>query len=190
MLHRRALVPVFKFAAICATGALVHLAGCDDQPELPPEDPPKIRPIEVDVKHSAQIKADRAFTIANLVLVLQSDPVSGGSMGVTLSTARPALDGSRLIFGTFEKADTVEALARQDIDFAGPAILDAHGNGIFTPLGAYVPKLARLRITSHGQDQAAGTIAGDFYHYKLAQPALRPPVVHLDVTFSAKLVKR
>ena len=54
---------------------------------------PVVRPIEIDIKHSARIKiADRTLTLANLVLVLQRDPVRSGSMGVTLSSSRPALE--------------------------------------------------------------------------------------------------
>lgn len=170
--------------------AIVRLAvGCDDdQPELPPEDAPAVRAIEVDVEHFARIKADRSFTIANLVLVLQPDRVEGGSMGVTLSSVPSAADSSRMTFGTFEKADSLEDLSRINIDFGGAALYDPHGNGIFTPLGAYQPKLATLRITSHDKYQASGTIRGEFHHFKPGQSSLRRSVIPIEATFSAKLI--
>ena len=109
-------------------------------------------------------------------------------MGVTLASSQPAADGSRMTFGTFEKAESLEALARNSIDFGGAAIYDPRGNGVFTPLGAYQPKLATLRITSHDETQASGTIRGEFYHFKPGQTTLRPTVIPIEATFSAKLI--
>lgn len=189
--RRRRHISAFVISIIGAAGPFAALAGCDDKPELPKEEPPAVRPVEIDIKHSARIKAgDRTLTLANLVLVLQPDPVRGGTMGVTLSSSRPALDGSRMIFGTFETADSIDDLAKMDIDFAGTAIYDVMGSGIFTPLGAYLPKSATIRITSHDLDQVQGTIRGEFYRHKPAQPTLHPAVVNVEATFSAKLVRR
>lgn len=175
---------------MAAIGALCAFANCDDQPELPKEEKkPAVRPIEIDVAHAARVKADRAFTIANIVLVLQLDPAHAMT-GVTLSTSRPGLDGTRLIFGAYEKIASIDDLAEKDIDFVGSAFFDAQGNGIFTPLGAYQPKSAALHITSHTKDEAQGTIRGEFYQFKLGAPALHPPVITVEATFNAKLIQR
>lgn len=174
---------------ITATCGAWSATGCDsDEPELPPDDAPAAQSVGFDLEHFARIKADRSFTLVNLVLVLQPDRVQGGSMGVTLTTSQPAADGSRMTFGTFAAAESVEALARNTIDFGGTAIYDPRGNGFFTPLGVYQPKLATLRITAHDDSQASGTIRGEFYHYKPGQAKLRPPVIPLEAAFIAKLI--
>ena len=99
--RRRRRLSASRISIIGAAVSFAALAGCDNQPELPKEETPVVRPVEIDIKHSARIKAeDRTLTLANLVLVLQPNPVRGGFMGVTLSSSRPALDGSRMIFGT------------------------------------------------------------------------------------------
>ena len=177
---------IIAFAAACGAWSA---SGCDDdEPELPPDDDPAVRPVEPDLANFASIKADRSFTVANLVFVLQPDRTQGGLMGVTLASSRPAADGSRMAFGTFEKAESLEALARTTIDFGGVAIYDLRGNGIFTPLGAYQPKLATLRITAHDDARVSGTIRGEFYDFKPGQTTLRPPVISLEVSFAARLI--
>ncbi|HKQ47183.1 MAG TPA: hypothetical protein VJZ71_03825 [Phycisphaerae bacterium] len=177
---------IVAFTAACGAWSAT---GCEnDEPELPPEQAPAARAIEFDIQHVARIQADRSFSVANLVLVLQPDRGSGGSMGVTLTTSQPAADGSRLTLGTFEKAESLEALARNTIDFGGAALYDPRGNGIFTPLGAYQPKLASIRISSHDESQVSGTIRGDFYHFKPGQTTLRPSVIFIEAAFSAKLI--
>ena len=179
--HRHALLAIL----------LAHGAGAScgrDEPELPPDDAPAAQSPEFDIEHFATSRADRSFTIANLVLVLQPDRVEGQSMGVTLSGAQPAVDGSRLVFGTFEKADSLEGLTRKDIDFGGVAIYDPRGNGIFTPRGAYQPKLATIRINTFDTNQASGTIRGQFHHFKPGQTTFRPSVVPIEANFYAKLI--
>jgi hypothetical protein len=174
-----------------ATGLFIAIGSCDEKPELPKEDAPPVRPIEIDVKHTARIQAGgRSFTLANLVLVLQHDHAHGGMMGVTLSTTQPGQDGSRMIFGSLERADSIDELAKTHIDFGGAAMFDAQGNGVFTSLGAYLPKAAEIRITSHDTAQAQGTIHGQFYRFKTDLPTLHPNVVTVNGTFSAKLVER
>jgi hypothetical protein len=181
--HRHALLIVVATFGACGS------ISCDrDEPELPPEDAPAVRSVDFDIDHFARIKADRTFTIANLVLVLQLDRAAGGSMGVTLSSAQPAADGSRMVFGTFEKAASLEDLARKDIDFGGAAFYDPRGNGIMTPLGTYQPKLATIRINAHDENHVSGTIRGEFHHFKPGQTTLRSTVIPVEATFSAKLI--
>lgn len=187
MIGQRLRIRALQIAAI---GALCAFANCDDQPELPREEKkPAIRPIEIDVAHAARVRADRAFTIPNIVFVLQPDPARAMT-GVTLTSSRPGIDGTRLIFGSYEKIASIDDFAEKDIEIVGSSFFDPQGNGIFTPLGAYQPKSATLRVTSHTKDEAQGTLRGEFFQFKLGAPALHPTVVSIEATFSAKLIER
>ncbi|MCZ6699084.1 MAG: hypothetical protein O7D94_09165 [Planctomycetota bacterium] len=179
---------------ILAMVGLLHVlvSGCEEETGPPPDLPKKKekKPV-VDVKHSAVIQADRRFSIPNMAIVFQVDSIGSGEMGVSLTTLRPAPDGSRLIFGTFQKAETIKELEQRPILFSGSRMFLPNQNGIFTQFAAYGPKSATLTITSLEDEEASGTLEGEFYRWPLPSAiAARPTVVDLTVRFSAVVIVR
>jgi hypothetical protein len=174
--------------AIAILNALLLLAGCEEEPPLPPQ-PSASAPAapEIDRKHSARIKADRSITIPNLQLVMQRDPLGSDMIGVTLLSTRSGADTARLLFGTTQNLPSLDKLTATDIHFGGARLLDPRGNGVFTQTAAYQPKLATMKITRVTEGEAHGTISGEFYLFKATTPALRPAVVQLDAIFDAVL---
>lgn len=145
----------------------------------------------VDTKHSAVIQAERRFSIPNLAIVFQADSIGSGEMGVSLTTLRPAPDGSRLILGTFAEAKSIQELEQKPIHFSGSRSYVANQNGILTQFTAYKPKSATLTITSLQDTEARGTLEGEFYRWPLPSAiAVRPTVVDLTVQFSAIVIVR
>lgn len=181
--------------ALIIAGVLSTRCNDDIEPPTPEEEPPSqpqpaIRPIEVDLKRSITLKADRAITIPNLVFVVQTNSALPDSIGITLTCARPAADGARLTFGKLEMAPDAGALAGRSIDFASGARLDPSGNGVFTLTTVYQPKLVTLKIASMDAQEVRGTLGGEFYRFSAATPTARPTVLKAEGTFIAALVKK
>jgi hypothetical protein len=168
--------------------------GCDDEPALPPEvvnatSQPEPQPV-IDLAHTISIQADKHFALANIVLVVQRDPMDAGSLGVSRVTSRPGQDGSRLTFGTYARAAEVSELVKQDLSFSTGPILIPNSSSVETPIAVYQPKMATLRITSIKEGEASGSLSGEFYQFKRLQPAKKPAVVTIKASFSAKLIVR
>jgi len=179
----RALVGL---AIFCAT-----LGACEEEPELPPHKPDQATSLPtVGPQCAVTFRADRSITLGQLVLVLQRDPLDSNSLGFSLTTLRPGADGSRMIFGTFVRADSVAGLTKSEIHLTSSSFLNPRGNGIFTAAAAYQPKLVTLRITSITEGEAAGTFSGDFYRFPTSRPAVRPEVIQANGTFTAALMMR
>lgn len=169
------------------------LATCDRRPSVPPQlknrhaAPPAIDPTCI-----ATVLADSQFTIPNIALVLQVAPTGSDATGVSLVSTAPGLDGSRMIFGTFEDSASLESLEQTSVHFSGggPTWMPG-GNGIFTPFAAYKPKLATMQINHHGDHRVRGTIEGTFYRWPLPQaPVARPTIIEVRVSFTAAVVIR
>lgn len=165
------------------------VAGCEDQPPPPAErvGQPNALPA-IDYEHSATIRADRQLRITNLVLVLQRSPLRPNEMGVSLTTTRTGPDGSRLIFGTFVRARSIDELAESDIHLSTGPVFNPNGSGIFTSLAAYQPKFVTLRITAFDEKEARGSFSGDFYRFSTVRPVARPDVIEIKATFLAALI--
>ncbi len=149
-----------------------------------------IKPIEFDPRRSIVIKADRTITLANLIFVIQGDPIDGESIGVTLTVSRPAPDGSRMTFGAIEQVAKPEDLVKNPIRFGGGSILDPIGDGIFTTMAIYQPKFATIKVTSVEKDEVRGVVSGEFYRFSLATPTARPSVTKLSGDFVAARIDR
>ncbi|MFQ5430776.1 MAG: hypothetical protein ACE5E1_10745, partial [Phycisphaerae bacterium] len=162
-------------------------AACDDTAPPPAEAPTPKPAYRIDPQMVAHIRSDRRFTVTGLVFVLQPDGVGAGDLGLSLVSAETNADGSRLVFGTFERASSLEQLAQRDIDLASGPHLNLGGNGVFTTTTAYQPKFARLRITAQDDEQVSGTISGEFYRFDRLRPYARPRVIDVDITFVASL---
>lgn len=166
---------------------------CDEAVPPPPEEdaPPNARAeLPLDLAHRARFSADRMATFSNVVLVWQIDPIDPSASSVSLTTELPAPDGSRIIFGAFVRATSLESLRDDPVTFAGATRLDLRGNGIFTPLAAYQPKFARLKLTRIENDEVEGAVRGEFAVFKPSRPSLRPETIEAELTFVAKLIDR
>ncbi|MCG8406831.1 MAG: hypothetical protein MI923_16665 [Phycisphaerales bacterium] len=174
---------------ILAKWSLVLLlcAGCRDDPPQQPNPAPMLA-VDVDERHVASVRADRMMTVPNLVFVLQHDPSYPTQMGLTLKTAQPGPDGLRLLFYKFEKASSLAKLAKSEIYLLGGRHYDRNGPGIFAATAAYQPKFASMKITKHTEDEIHGAVTGEFYKFNPLQPAVRPDVVDVEMTFIAALV--
>ena len=180
---------------LACTVTLMTACKSDDEMPPPPDDDKPVagspaKTVEIDLQHSLAFKADRTISISNIVLVLQNSAAKNDSYGVTLTTSRKSLDGSRAIFGALESASSVEALLKDDLHFAAASILDPLGNGIFTTTTAYQPKFVSLKITSIKGDEAAGTISGEFYRFTILTPGSRPTVLKCDGAFNASVIRK
>ncbi|MBN2561128.1 MAG: hypothetical protein JXQ75_09380 [Phycisphaerae bacterium] len=126
--------------------------------------------------------------ITNLALVFQKDPLRPDSWGVSLTTVRPGLDGSRMIFGTMVRAASIDRLRNRDIHLSSGPMLNPRGSGVFTSLATYQPKFVTLRITEFDDKEARGSFSGEFYRFSRARPATRPEVIEADARFAALLI--
>lgn len=165
-----------------------HCACEDDLPAVPEEAPPA--PISLDVEHMGVFKADREIAFTNMVLVWQPDPAQSGRSAISLTSERPMPDRSRVLFGSFVAASSLERLKEESADFVGGSRLNLHGNGVFSPLAAYQPRLARLEIKRIESGNISGTIRGEFHCFRLMQPSAKPTTVEGEFEFSAKLLDR
>jgi hypothetical protein len=171
--------------------AVAMLTACEEKPELPPQKPdqPASQPV-IDPQCIMTLRADRVVTLAQLVLVLQRDPLEPDSLGFSLTTLRPGPDGSRVIFGTFVRTNSVAGLTKAEVHLTSTAILNLRGNGIFTSTAVYQPKSVDLHITSFNEKEAQGSFSGQFYHFLTTRPAVRPEVIEATGTFTAALIVR
>ncbi len=181
----RALVWIF--------GCWLSTIACEEEFVPPPEPQPQasaLTGLEVDVKHNARISGDQSFLIPNIQLIIQQDRANAGSLGLTLWSARPSPDGARLLFGTFAPAGSLARLTKTPVDLGGGRFFNPQGNGIFSAIVAYQPKLARLEITEWTEQEATGRIKGEFYRFRTVMPTARPEVVELEIRFSAAVLVR
>lgn len=193
---RRAYGPCL--CSLLAATAILSSCGDDSEMPPPPDEPAEkssaelagIKPIEFDPRRSIVIKADRTITLANLIFVIQGDPIDGESIGVTLTVSRPAPDGSRMTFGAIEHVAKPEDLVKNPIRFGGSSILDLFGDGIFTTTAIYQPKFATIKFTSVEKDEVRGVVSGEFYRFSLATPTARPSVTKLSGDFIAARIDR
>lgn len=165
-----------------------HCACEDDLPAVPEEAPPA--PIPVDVEHMGVFKADREIAFTNMVLVWQPDPTQSGRSAITLMSERAMPDRSRVLFGSFVAGSSLERLKEESADFVGGSRLNLYGNGVYSPLAAYQPRLARLEIKRIESGNISGTIHGEFYCFRLMMPSAKPTTVEGEFKFSAKLLDR
>lgn len=168
------------------------LSGCEDEIPPPPEDDKATAApiVEIDLEHTSRFRADRELVLSNCVLVWQPDSLDPWASALSLTTSRAAPDGSRMIFGTFVKAAELDALAKTEVDFAGSSLLDLHGNGIFTPLTVYQPRMAKLKIEKIEAGTVEGVLRGDFYRFRMARPTARPETIEAELRFKARLMDR
>jgi len=160
----------------------------DDLPAVPEEPPPA--PIQIDVEHMGVFKADREIAFTNMVLVWQRDSAQSGRSAITLLSERAMPDRSRVLFGSFVAASSLERLKEESADFGGGSRLNLHGNGVFSPLAAYQPRLARLEIRKIDKGTVSGVIHGEFHCFRLMPPSAKPTTVEGEFKFSAKLLDR
>jgi hypothetical protein len=132
--------------------------------------------------------ADHTVTLGQLVLVLQRDPLAADSLAFSLTTFEPGPDGSRVIFGTFARTDSIAGLTKSDIRVTSTSFLNLRGNGVFTSAAAYQPKSVDLRITSINEQEAQGSFSGQFYRFSTARPSARSEVIEANGTFTAALI--
>lgn len=174
----------------------LSIACKEDIEPPPPEEPParkpeaSVKPISIDVDRSITLKADRTITIPNLVFVIQTDPAIPQSFGITLTCSRPSADGSRLTFGKFETAPSLDDLAKHSIHFAAGPTRDPTGNGIFTTAAVYQPKFAAVKITSMDTQEVRGSLSGEFYRFSAALSGVRPTVMTIEASFVAALINK
>ncbi len=165
------------------------VCGCDEQAEGPAAKPQEtVAAADYDFEHFAIINADRRIEIANMVFIVQPDPLGG--ILVSLTATRPGPDGSRIRFGEYSEAVSLAALAKNGLDVAGGPRSNPRGSGVFNILHGYQPKLARMRIDFFDAKEVQGSIKGEFYHFTLHDPAAKPQVIEVDISFTAKLVDR
>lgn len=176
-----------------AVALLLLVSGCEEQPEIPPEALENAAPkskLEIDRAHAITLQLDRPIILTNIVLVVQKDPTNPGSLAVSLVTSRPGEDDSRLAFGTFEPADSVDDLLDREIRFSSGSYLSEHTSAVHTAVATYQPKMVALRITSAKDQEARGTLSGEFYRFQRLHPTVRPDVVAGTGTFTALLIVR
>jgi hypothetical protein len=172
------------------------LAGCEEEIELPPEDTssqsaaPAVKPLEVDVQRIIYLKADVNFSVPNLIFVVQVIPGQPDQLGITLTASRPAADGARLTFGTFQSGYGMDALAGKILSFASGSLFDPMSNGITTRTAHYQPKFADIKISSVSQTEVRGRLTGDFYRFSLATPSAKPSIVKMEGDFVALLYQK
>ncbi len=178
--------PLFLACLIAAAWSL----GCeDDPPDLPPPSNKPSQPaVTIDAKGVASIKADRMMTVPKVALFLKKDPTAPGRMAVTLKSMQPAPDGTRFVFGSMERLDSLKELMNGSVDMSTAPMLDPRGNGIFTTARAYQPKLASLVVLERNGDEVSGKISGDFNRFQRNAPPTKPEVVPLEMAFTATLV--
>ena len=183
-------MPVTRRLATSLTIVFLLAGGCDDTPELPPENGMKKPPPETtqDFDHFASVTGDQRCTIPHLALVLQHD--RDGSLGLTLLSRQPGPDGSRILFGTLERVAAPGDLVGREIDFGGAPRIDPRGNGIFTPIAIYHPKLATFTIQKLDDQEATGVIRGTFHKFRAALPGIRPEDANLEIHFNAKVISK
>lgn len=175
---------------VAGTALVLWLPACEEDVELPPENSPRAVAAEPpDLKHAATIRADRTISIPSVILVVQFERTSG-ELAMTLTSRQPAGDGSRLVFGAFEKAKELKELVGKEVSFGGGPFLDPTGAGVFTPICSYQPKLAALRLTRVEGDEAEGRFSGDFYVFNPTRPKLKPDVIRMEGTFAARIVQK
>jgi len=165
---------------------------CEEEVELPPETPATqpARPPAIDVVHTLQVKADRSFTIPNLILLVRPDPAAG-EMAVTLTTTTPGVEGLNALFGELVQGATLDRLPGAEITFIGGKQWIAVGNCIQTAFADYRPRYAKLKVDRVEGDEASGTIKGEFYQFALpVNPLARPKELVIEARFKAKLILR
>jgi hypothetical protein len=174
---------------MCCLSVCAQNCACeDDLPEVPEEAAPA--PIALDVEHMGVFKADREVAFTNMVLVWQPDPAQSGRSAITLMCERALPDRSRVLFGSFAAGSSLERLKEESMDFGGGSRLNLHGNGVFTPVAAYQPRLARMQIHKIDNGTVSGVIAGEYYCFRLMMPSAKPTTVKGEFKFSAKLLDR
>lgn len=170
---------------------VILFTGCEDEIPPPPEDTPvALDEIVIDTAHMATFKADREMNFTNVLFVFQPDPMQPSASAVSLTLARAAPDGSRLIFGAFAEAISLDALKDNALDFLGGAAMDTRGSGVFTPMSAYQPRFATMRIDRIEGETVEGTIKGEFYQFRLARPTAKPESLLCELRFKARLLDR
>lgn len=179
------------FVYLNALAFVVILSGgCEKKRPAPANTAPQEAPLEIDLDHMARIKADRRFSLTNIVLIVQADPAGGSSVALSLGTSQPLADGSRMIFAGYERGLDIENMSGKTIDFGGSALLDPTSNGIYAVTDFYQPKNAVLTFGASTGTTQAGTIEGDFYHFRTLLPGDRPKVVPVKIDFKARLIIR
>ena len=188
----RGVGSVFGKVAMVAV-ALVVLVGlglpaCEDEPAVPTQEELSQEKPKIDTTHVAYVRADRTFTVPTLMLVLQID--AGESMAVSLASRIPGPDGSRLLFGTWQPASKLTELAGMQLDFASSPVANIRGNGIFTAVSFYQPKLAAVFIDEANEREARGRISGEFYQLRSTGSTGRPEIVQVEADFVAEILIR
>jgi len=183
-------VSVLARSSIVVYLMCLALIGCEDEQLPPPDDEGTSKSlIEIDERFSATVQADRKMMLTNLAFVVQPDPIKPRSMGVSLTTVRPGVDGSRMIFGTFVQADSLSDLTKSNVYLSAGRLLNPYGNGIFTARATYQPKFVALKITGFDDEEVRGTFSGDFYRFLTVRPAMRPEIIKVEATFVAALIR-
>lgn len=181
------LLAIIMLMAIC----FILATGCEDEIPPPPEDKPvALDEIVIDTAHMATFKADREMNFTNVLFVFQPDPAQPSASAVSLTLARAAPDGSRLIFGAFADATSLDTMKEKGLDFMGGATMDTRSSGVFTPLSAYQPRFATMRIERIEGETVEGTIKGEFYQFRLARPTAKPESLQCELRFKARLLDR
>ena len=135
-------------------------------------------------------KADRTLTVPNMILVLQPNTALS-EVGVSLTTRRPAADGTTVAIGEYVRDMRVDKLIGVEIPLRGAKLFIAGGSMIRTPTAIYKPRDAILQFKSISEAEASGTIKGTFYRFAAPQTAMtRPTEVEVDATFTARLIVR
>jgi len=172
--------------------SICPVSGCEEDPPLPPTTPQPAAPAmpELDVQHLFQFKADRTLVIPNMIFVLQRD-AGGEDIGLSLTSSRPASDGSTVIIGEFVMGGAKSKLVGTEVRLRGSKLLTGVGSLIRTPTAVYKPQDAILLLTSMEDGEAAGTIRGTFYRFASPQASMtRPTEVEVDASFKALLIVR
>ena len=190
--HRRRSPWRLVCCAVVVCGLIGWTSGCEEEVTLPRDTPATrpARPPAVDVVHTLHVKADRAYTIPNMVLVVRPNPAAN-EMAVTLMTATRGIEGFNVLFGDFVPGATLDQLPGAEITFIGGKQWLAVGNGIQTAFADYRPRYVKMKIERAAEGEASGTLEGEFYRFaKPVNPLTRPTELVIEATFRANLIVR
>lgn len=181
--------------AVCVLGCLAWITGCEEEPGLPPELAEESQRSSasqpaVDLEHTITLQVDRLLSLPNIILVVQPDPQTINTLGLSILTSQPAPDGSTLNFGTFVRAESIKDLRGKEINLSSGPILNPYVSSIRTPTAVYQPKFLTLQITAFREKEAEGTFRGDFYRFARIRPGARPQIIEGQGRFKALLIMR
>ncbi len=178
--------------SVAALWLLCGAGACREEPQLPPSLRKKPQAVpQFDARHVALIDADRHLTVSNLTLYILLDPLDSRISGVSLKSAKSPAGGTRLTFGKVVRAESGAGIVNTPLRIVGGRLYRRGGNGVFTRRVAYTPRLVTMQITHLDEQEARGTIGGEFYRWTMPYAAAaRPTEVELNMTFVARLVIR